>query len=88
MTSKGVRPACCGTAEQGIAGEEAFEKGMEEKSNAWKRELKSMPKLELEGMSRREASEKVFAKCKVAGRVCGGRRAHFVEKGSELYAKA
>jgi phosphomethylpyrimidine synthase len=27
-----IRPACCGTAEQGIAEEEALKKGMEEKS--------------------------------------------------------
>ena len=27
-----VRPACCGTAEQGIAEEEAIKKGMEAKS--------------------------------------------------------
>ena len=27
-----IRPACCGTAEQGIAEEEALKKGMEQKS--------------------------------------------------------
>jgi phosphomethylpyrimidine synthase len=27
-----IRPACCGTAEQGIAEEEALKKGMEAKS--------------------------------------------------------
>jgi len=47
-----------------------------------------MPKPEVEDSSRWEASEKAFAKRKAEGRVCGRRRAHFVEIGAEVYAKA
>ena len=47
-----------------------------------------MRKLKVEDSRHWEVSERAFAERKAKRRVCGRRRAHFVEKGADVYAKA
>ena len=47
-----------------------------------------MLRLKVEDSSRWEASEKAFVQRKAEDPACGRRRAHFVDKGAQVYAKA
>jgi hypothetical protein len=60
-------------AEQGVSEGEALKRGMEAKSKV---------------SSRRAASDKDIAQRKAEGEDCGCNRSKFVEKGTEVYAKA